>query len=101
MGDRSPKDNLCQGNREAMFDQFLDYVADQRGQLVLLGDVFELLRYPLDSIIARRRRLLDRLARMTSHANGQSPEFDIKRDPGMVCERGVGDIGFEPMTSRV
>ena len=47
-----------------MLDQFLAYVADQRGQLVLLGDVFELLRYPLDNIIARRRDLLDRLARM-------------------------------------
>ncbi|HON91197.1 MAG TPA: hypothetical protein PKZ07_06505 [Sedimentisphaerales bacterium] len=64
MGDRSPKDNLRQGNRETMFDQFLAYVADQRGQLVLLGDVFELLRYPLDNIVARRRDLLDRLARM-------------------------------------
>lgn len=64
MGDRSPKDNLRQGNRETMFDQFLAYVADQRGQLVLLGDVFELLRYPLDSIIARRQGLLDHLARM-------------------------------------
>lgn len=47
-----------------MFDRFLDYVGDQKGQLVILGDFFELLRYPLDSIIARRRRLLDRLARM-------------------------------------
>lgn len=66
MGDRSPKDNLCQGNREAMFDQFLDYVADQQGQLVILGDFLELLRYPLDSIIARRGPLFDRLARMNA-----------------------------------
>lgn len=37
---------------------------DQKGQLVILGDFFELLRYPLESIVARRRDLLDRLARM-------------------------------------
>ena len=39
---------------------------DQQGQLVILGDFFELLRYPLDSIIARRRGLLDRLAGMNA-----------------------------------
>lgn len=66
MGDRSPKDNLCQDNREAMFDQFLDYVADRKGQLVILGDFLELLRYPLDNIVARRRPLFDRLARMNA-----------------------------------
>jgi UDP-2,3-diacylglucosamine pyrophosphatase LpxH len=64
MGDRSPKDNLCLANREAMFNQFLDYVTDQRGQLIILGDLFELLRYPLDGIVACRRGLLDRLAGM-------------------------------------
>jgi UDP-2,3-diacylglucosamine pyrophosphatase LpxH len=57
MGDRSPKDNLCHNNREARFNHFLDYVADQNGQLVILGDFFELLRYPLDSILARRRTI--------------------------------------------
>jgi predicted phosphodiesterase len=39
-------------------------VDDQKGQLVILGDFLELLRYPLDSIIARRRPLLDHLAAM-------------------------------------
>lgn len=86
MGDRSPKDNLRQGNRETMFDQFLAYVADQRGQLVLLGDVFELLRYPLDNIVARRRDLLDRLARMdTVYVPGN-------HDQDLASFIGAGDL---------
>lgn len=35
---------------------------DQQGELVIVGDFLELLRYPLDSIIGRRGALLDRLA---------------------------------------
>jgi integrase len=38
---------------------------------------------------------------IASHADGEPTKFHVKRDPAMVCERGVGDIGFEPMTSRV
>ena len=64
IGDGSPKDNLCQDNREALLHSFLDYVIDQEGRLVIIGDFLELLRYPLDQIVARRGDLLDRLARM-------------------------------------
>ena len=47
-----------------MLNSFLGYVEDCKGQLVIIGDFFELLRYPLDRIISRRRHLLDSLARM-------------------------------------
>jgi UDP-2,3-diacylglucosamine pyrophosphatase LpxH len=57
-------DNLRRGGRETLFDSFLDYVRQENGQLVILGDFFELLRYPLERIIARRCDLLDRLAAM-------------------------------------
>ena len=57
-------DNLRRDGREVLLDGFLDYVRAQNGQLVILGDFLELLRYPLDSIIARRGGLLDRLAAM-------------------------------------
>jgi UDP-2,3-diacylglucosamine pyrophosphatase LpxH len=59
-------DNLRRSGREALFDNFLEYVRQEDGQLVILGDLFELLRYPLDSIIVRRRDLLDRLAAMNA-----------------------------------
>lgn len=66
IGDRSPKDNLCRSGRERLLNTFLDHVEDEDGQLVIIGDLFELLRYPLESIIARRSDLLDRFAAMNS-----------------------------------
>jgi UDP-2,3-diacylglucosamine pyrophosphatase LpxH len=57
-------DNLHRAGRELLFNSFLNYVEKQNGQLVLLGDFFELLRYPVESILVRRRGLLDRLAEM-------------------------------------
>jgi UDP-2,3-diacylglucosamine pyrophosphatase LpxH len=64
LGDRSPGDNLCRAGREPLLDAFLRYVEKRKGRLVIVGDLFELLRFPLDRIIARRRPLLDRLADM-------------------------------------
>jgi predicted phosphodiesterase len=57
-------DNLRRAGRESLFNSFLDYVEKQNGQLIILGDCFELLRYPLQNIIVRRCDLLDRLAAM-------------------------------------
>jgi UDP-2,3-diacylglucosamine pyrophosphatase LpxH len=62
VGDCSSKDNLCHADRERLLYDFLDYVDSQGGQLIIAGDLFELFRYPLDRIIARRASLLDRLA---------------------------------------
>jgi UDP-2,3-diacylglucosamine pyrophosphatase LpxH len=64
MGDRSSGDNLCRANRESLLDTFLRHVEEQRGQLVIVGDFLELWRFSLDSIISRRKTLLDRLAGM-------------------------------------
>ena len=72
IGDRSPSDNLCRANRESLLDSFLRHVEDQQGQLVILGDFLELLRYSLDAIITRRRTLLDRLADMGAICPRQS-----------------------------
>ncbi len=57
-------DNLHRAGRELLFNSFLNYVEKQNGQLVILGDFFELLRYPIESILVRRRDLLDHLAAM-------------------------------------
>ena len=64
MGDRSRMDNFHRAGRESLFDSFLNYVEKQDGQIVILGDFFELLRYPVESILVRRRDLLDHLADM-------------------------------------
>lgn len=64
IGDRSPKDNLGQAQREVRLKEFLDYVEHRKGRLVIVGDLFELLRYPAERILTERRPLLDRLAQM-------------------------------------
>ena len=79
MGDRSRSDNLCRANREALFDSFLQYVEDRQGQLIVIGDFLELLRYPLDRVIIRRRTFLDRLAEMdTVYVPGNHDEDVIR-----------------------
>ncbi len=79
IGDRSPKDNLCHAQRESLLDCFLDYVTGQQGQLVIAGDLFELLRYPLERILRQRRSLLDRLAQMeTLYIPGNHDEAVIR-----------------------
>jgi UDP-2,3-diacylglucosamine pyrophosphatase LpxH len=79
IGDRSPRDNLCRANRESLLDSFLHHVENQKGQLVIIGDFLELLRYPLDNVLARRKTLLDRLADMdTVYVPGNHDEDVIR-----------------------
>ncbi len=110
IGDRSPKDNLCHARREALLDSFLDHVTAEKGQLVIAGDFFELLRYPLEKIVHQRRGLLDRLARMetlyipgnhdqdaAAYAEGEPPPhpfFERTCRPFTCC---IGDRRFKFM----
>jgi UDP-2,3-diacylglucosamine pyrophosphatase LpxH len=87
IGDRSPSDNLCRANRESLLDSFLRHVEDQQGQLVILGDFLELLRYSLDAIITRRRTLLDRLADMGAIYVPGNHDEDVIRAGGMENPR--------------
>jgi len=103
-------DNLRRAGREPLFSGFLDYVEKQHGQLIILGDCFELLRYPLENIILRRRDLLDRLAAMrTVYVPGNHDEdvlslIDMYRPPhpffartSMAFTQCIGDRRFRFM----
>lgn len=103
-------DNLRRAGRESLFNGFLDYVEELHGQLVILGDCFELLRYPLENIIVRRRDLLDRLAAMrTVYVPGNHDEdvlslIDMYRPPhpffartSMAFTQCIGDRRFRFM----
>ncbi len=103
IGDRSPKDNLCHAQRETRLGSFLDYVTHQRGQLVIVGDLFELLRYPLERIVQQRRPLLDRLAAMEAvyvpgnHDDAVEPYTDGEQPPheffGRACRAFTHRVG--------
>jgi UDP-2,3-diacylglucosamine pyrophosphatase LpxH len=110
IGDRSGRDNLGRAHRESLLDSFLRHIEHQRGQLVIVGDFLELLRYPLDSIIDRRGTLLDRLAGMDTvyvpgnhdeevmrWADAENPPhpFFARISPAFV--RRIGDRRFKFM----
>jgi len=66
MGDGGARDNFPLDNREKELGSFLDYVAGQQGELIVLGDLFELWQMNLSKIVMKHLPLLDRLAAMNA-----------------------------------
>ena len=66
MGDGGPRDNFPLDNREKELGLFLDYVASQQGELIILGDLFEFWQMNLSKIVMKHLPLLDRLAAMNA-----------------------------------
>ena len=66
MGDGGPRDNFALGDREKQLGLFLDYVAHEQGELIVLGDLFEFWQMNLSTIITTHLPLLDRLAQMNA-----------------------------------
>lgn len=64
MGDGGPRDNFAADNKEFQFSLFLDFVENQRSELLILGDLFEFWQAPVGRILVHRLAILDRLARM-------------------------------------
>lgn len=67
LGDGGPRDNfahMSNGHREDEFLAFLDFVEEQNGRLIIVGDFFELWQSNISMVLTLRDRLLDRLAAM-------------------------------------
>jgi len=67
LGDGSARDNfahMSEGRRPQEFESFLDFVEEHNGQLLILGDMFELWQSNMSKVITHRVELLDRLAKM-------------------------------------
>lgn len=65
LGDGSARDNfahMSEGHRQEEFESFLDFVEGHNGQLLILGDLFELWQSNMSKVITHRVKLLDRLA---------------------------------------
>jgi UDP-2,3-diacylglucosamine pyrophosphatase LpxH len=62
MGDGGARDSFAIGSRENQLNLFLDHVARQQGELVVLGDLFEFWQTSVSKAITRHESLLDRLA---------------------------------------
>ncbi|MGA3015437.1 MAG: metallophosphoesterase, partial [Bacteroidales bacterium] len=66
MGDGGPRDNFALGDREKQLGLFLDYVTQERGELIVLGDLFEFWQMNPSKIVTKHKLLLDRLAAMNA-----------------------------------
>jgi len=66
IGDGGVRDNFPLNNREEELAAFLDYVAGRRGELIILGDLFEFWQMNLSRVVMKRMPLLDRLAAMNA-----------------------------------
>lgn len=64
MGDGGPRDNFAYGSRERELLAFLDMVEEDKGDLVIVGDLFELWQSNVSKVLTKRIWLLDRLAKM-------------------------------------
>jgi UDP-2,3-diacylglucosamine pyrophosphatase LpxH len=62
MGDGGPRDNFAVGQRKTEFLGFLDYVKQNDGELMILGDLFEFWQSPLGKVIMSNTNLMDKMA---------------------------------------
>ena len=61
LGDGGPRDNFLPAKEKQLLS-FLDYVEEQDGELLILGDLFELWQANWSKVFTYRKHLLDRLA---------------------------------------
>ncbi len=66
IGDKGFRDNFAYSGNERQFLGFLDYVEDNDGEIVIVGDFFELWQANISKVLTSRIWLLDRLARMNA-----------------------------------
>ena len=66
MGDRGPRDNFgYHGSKKPkQFEQFLEFVEKNNGELIVLGDLFEFWQSSLAKVIITNKNLLDKMADM-------------------------------------
>lgn len=64
LGDGGPRDNFSVDGKLQKFNQFLDYVKDCGGEIILLGDVFDFWQSNIGNVIVHHLNLIDRLADM-------------------------------------
>lgn len=64
MGDGGPRDNFAVDNKAVEFTRFLDFVEAEKGELYILGDLFEFWQANVGRVLVKRMDFLDRFAGM-------------------------------------
>lgn len=108
MGSGGARDNFDEGgSKERQLVSFLRHIERENGELIILGDLVDLWRFGLKSVVNRRRDLFDQLATMNvSYIPGNHDQAAalIRKDGremhpffkkiGEPCIRRIGDKKF-------
>jgi UDP-2,3-diacylglucosamine pyrophosphatase LpxH len=79
MGNGSRLDQFRRSGAKPLLLRFLDYVIDQQGTLIIVGDLLELWRFSLREVIDHRYRLLDKFSEIeTVYIPGNHDTLAIK-----------------------
>jgi UDP-2,3-diacylglucosamine pyrophosphatase LpxH len=98
LGDGGFRDNFARGttgNREQQLRALLDYVGTQRGELVIIGDLFEFWQTSLGQVLLRHRLLLDRFSEMRAVYVVGNHDVDLEAFIGtdFLCHPFFGRMG--------
>ncbi len=92
MGDEGQRDNFSFENpgREEQLEKFLKYVQDEKGEIIILGDLFEFWQASIACVLMKRKNWLDRFAGMNATYIVGNHDIDlqafIKDDGSVACE---------------
>ena len=64
IGDQGPRDNFALGTKRKDLVDFLNYVKKKKGEIFILGDLFEFWQSPIGKVIMSNIDLLDKMAEM-------------------------------------
>lgn len=95
IGDGGPRDNFAADNKTEKFNRFLDYVADQRTELMILGDLFEFWQANIGRVLTRHLPLIERLAEMQAVYVVGNHDADFE---DLIGTNILGHPFFERMT---
>jgi UDP-2,3-diacylglucosamine pyrophosphatase LpxH len=82
IGDGGPRDNFAQGDRPRQLEAFLSFVADEHGELILLGDLFEFWQASLSKVVVRNLALMERLEHLGAVYVLGNHDVDLKEFMG-------------------
>lgn len=87
MGDGGPRDNFAVDNKAAQFSRFLDFVEEQKGELIILGDLFEFWQANIGRVLIKRMDFLDRFARMEASfvVGNHDADFEDLIGTNLLC----------------
>lgn len=97
MGDSGPRDNFAVGDKEQQLNLFLDFVEKEKGELVIVGDLFEFWQMSLGNVLVKRWSLINRLADMAAMYVVGNHDIDLE---ALIGKNVLAHGFFKRMSTR-